>query len=128
MTNPTICWEVVGRICHLIEDSGVPAHAHNDSHVTYDWFEQYMDYFAHYWEYNYNTAINQANSLNQPHIIEIDNKADPIRFALYTTNQVADRFKSDGVNGDYSYQSTYTNNIGTDTYSDILSQMYRSEE
>jgi len=27
-----ICWEIVGRICHLLGDAGVPAHTHNDPH------------------------------------------------------------------------------------------------
>lgn len=123
-----ICWEVVGRMCHLIEDAGVPAHAHGDTHVGGDWYETY--YIAepnnHYLDYNMNTAIAQAQQFNQNPIIEIDGKADPIRFALYTTNQVADRFPSNDADGDLDFQNSYTNNQGTDNYQTILQPIYNS--
>lgn len=55
-----ICWEIVGRMCHLIEDSGIPAHAHNDLHLFGDYFE--TDYIPQvYSNYDWMNAFQQVD-------------------------------------------------------------------
>lgn len=110
-----ICWEVVGRMCHLIEDSGIPAHAHNDPHPFGDYFETYympQSYSNYTWQ----------NALMQGGLININNKAYPLRYALYTTNQIADRFSSDDFYGNENLfiPSPY----GSENYPQLLSPIY----
>lgn len=112
-----ICWEIVGRVCHLIEDSGIPAHAHNDPHPISDYFEDiYMP--QHYQEYDWTDALSQGGLIN------INNKLYPIRFALYTTNQIADRFRSDDVCGDLTFP--YPPQYISENYEEILNPIYQS--
>ncbi len=88
-----LCWEIVGRMCHLIEDSGVPAHAHNDLHLFGDYFES--DFIPqNYGYYTWSSAYQQGGLVN------INYKANPLRYIIYTTNQIADRFSSDDFGGD----------------------------
>jgi len=81
------CWEIVGRMCHLIEDAGVPAHAHNDEHPSEYYEKQYIPSVFQNW--NYMSAMNQGGE-NQGGLVNINNKVNPIRYTLYTTNQIAD--------------------------------------
>lgn len=107
-----ICWEIVGRISHLIGDAGVPAHAHNDVHVFEDNFEQYM------WEENELISSERRfqnwrwqdaiSSHPDPYggIIEPVNSNNPIKYFIYTTNQIADRFPSNDEDGDATFISS----------------------
>lgn len=112
-----VCWEIVGRMVHHIEDSGVPAHAHNDVHVISDYFESiYMP--QHFQEYTWEDAAAQGG------LIDINYKSYPLRYALYTTNQIADRFRSDDVCGDINI--TYPSQYVSDYYEQILNPVYQS--
>jgi hypothetical protein len=112
-----VSWEIVGRICHHIEDSGVPAHAHNDAHVVSDYFENiYMP--QHFEEYTWEDAAAQGG------LIDINNKSYPLRYAIYTTNQIADRFRSDDVCGDLAFP--YPSQYVQDNYESILNPVYQS--
>lgn len=83
-----IIWEIVGRICHLIEDAGVPAHTHYDPHPT-DVYEK--DYMApsnhngsnHYLDYGFQDALNDGG------LLDINNVSNKIRYLLYTTLAIA---------------------------------------
>jgi hypothetical protein len=88
-----ICWEIVGRMCHLIEDSGIPAHAHNDLHLFGDYFE--TTYIPQVY-----SGYSWLNAHLQGGLVNINNKAYPLRYAIFTTNQIADRFSSDDFDGD----------------------------
>jgi len=102
-----ICWEIVGRICHLLGDEGVPAHAHNDIHPPYggqgDMFESWMWDAGNYTDKNWVNAKQQAVNYNQPVLVDVLNAQYPLKFAFYTTNQLADRFPSDDYDGDAGY-------------------------
>ncbi len=111
-----ICWEIVGRICHLIEDSGIPAHAHNDSHLFGDYFE--TTYIPQvYSNYTWSDALLQGGLVN------INLKTYPLRYAIYTTNQLADRFSSDDYDGDenVAYPSYYSG----ENYEQQISPLYQ---
>ncbi|MFC2093440.1 T9SS type A sorting domain-containing protein, partial [Bacteroidota bacterium] len=91
-----VSWEIVGRICHLIQDMSVPAHANNDSHLGNDYYEDtYVP--PRYMSKNWTHAFNAGGVLN---INELD---CPLRTMLYTTNQLADRFPSNDYGGDANY-------------------------
>lgn len=111
-----ICWEIVGRMCHLIEDSGIPAHAHNDLHLFGDYFE--TDYIPQvYANYDWMNAFQQGGLVN------INNKSYPLRYAIFTTNQIADRFSSDDFHGDENlyYSPAYLN----ENYEQQISPAYQ---
>lgn len=96
-----ICWELIGRICHLYEDMGTPAHAHNDAHGGWeidclggdDWYER--DYLPiHFQDVNWQDALNTGGPVN------LNLLQYPLRTSMYIMNQIGDRFPSNDVNGD----------------------------
>lgn len=96
-----IVWEILGRMCHLLQDMSVPAHAHRDEHgMVPDPFEDHMGELEHYTFWN---SSNIGNSIINPL-----NSSNPIHFLMYTTQQIADHFGSrgpyegvgDGADGD----------------------------
>jgi hypothetical protein len=105
-----ICWEIVGRICHLLGDAGVPAHAHNDPHPPMIWggedfFEYHMSINYNQYCYSWQFAKEQANFYYQPVFPELyNNTTDPLRDIFYMTNQLADRLPDNDENGDGTYQ------------------------
>lgn len=114
-----VSWETIGRIAHHIADMGVPAHAHNDPHPVSDYYED--DYMpAHFQEFTWNDALNQGGSIN------INNKLYPLRFSLYTTNQIADRFRSDDACGDQTFP--YPSQYISENYESVLNPVYQSIE
>jgi hypothetical protein len=101
-----ICWEIVGRICHLYEDMGTPAHAHNDAHGGndwgclggYDWYER--DYLPiHYADVNWIDAQNAGGYID---LIRQHFEGPWLRTSMYIMNQLGDRFPSNDANGDNS--------------------------
>ncbi len=106
-----IVWEILGRMCHLLQDMSVPAHAHVDPHGD-DWefgihigdddYEKWISEENRYAVYN---ANNVGDFLN-PYWYYNPNIDDPIFFLMYTTNQIADHFWSSGpinASGDDNY-------------------------
>lgn len=112
-----ICWEIVGRMTHLIEDSGIPAHAHNDIHLFGDYFE--TDYIPQVFQ-----SYTWENALQQGGLININSKAYPLRYALYTTNQIADRFSSDDFDGDANL--VYHEQYNGEGYSSGIAPYYQT--
>jgi hypothetical protein len=130
-----VVWEIVGRMCHLIEDSGVPAHAHNNEHPFFEFYENNWMRYANYQRYTRGTAYLQAQQLNQPLLFDLSSKNNPLMYAIYTTNQVADRFASDGCTtplgcnptpGDYSFSSftPYAPGFSSDYVYDVIQPIY----
>ncbi|HCK99330.1 MAG TPA: hypothetical protein DHW42_04405 [Candidatus Marinimicrobia bacterium] len=103
-TSQKYAYEILGRLCHLLGDAGTPAHAHNDDHPFGDSYENYMK--DNYSNWNYEDALNAGGVF-----FDIFKFNCPLRFLLYTTNQVADHFPSDDRSGDntvtYSYNGDY---------------------
>ncbi len=85
-----IAWEVLGRMCHLLGDMSIPAHAHRDEHgLDPDSYESWM------------------GSLDSPHkawssdmlsdfLNPYTEDDDPLHFLMYTTQQISDHFGSNG--------------------------------
>jgi len=111
---------ILGRILHLLADMSVPAHAHNDEHAPRklwlldSWHTEYCDeyegwhadsdkdisaggfmVFEDNWYWNYLNILAQKGGY-----IDISMEDDPLYFAMYTVNQIADFFASDDVDGD----------------------------
>ncbi len=125
---------ILGRILHLLGDMSVPAHAHNDDHgpikytITGDWhthtcdkYEGWLTHgeggfmaFTENWYWNYINILAQKGGY-----IDISQENDPLYFAMYTVNQIADFFASDDVDGD---------NILTQGSNAILDAMYAELE
>ena len=101
-----VFYETIGRICHLMMDMSVPAHAHEDQHAPVplcsdgDQYEGSLDEdFGFmidpenwYWE-SLNTYLTKGG------LLDISGETDPLLYLMYITNQVADFFASDDVDG-----------------------------
>jgi hypothetical protein len=89
----TIVWEVLGRMCHLIGDMSVPAHAHLDEHgLNPDSYEDHVggagDPYRVWGANNAGPAI----VLNTP-------TDQVLHFLMYVMQQQADHFGSNGPAG-----------------------------
>ncbi len=83
-----IVWETLGRMCHLLADMSVPAHTHRDEHgLEPDSYENWMYGDPHLaWNHqNVGNIISPYNSDN-----------DPLHYLMYTMQQQADHFGSNG--------------------------------
>jgi len=123
-----IVWEIVGRMCHLIQDMGVPAHVHDDPHpslIDADYYEyDYLNVQGHYLDKTYADAITQGAFYNEEPIININNLQNPIRTITYLANQLSDRFPSDNGDADISF----TQNSNTDDATFIYNQLHPKYE
>jgi len=83
-----IVWETLGRMCHLLADMSIPAHTHRDEHgLEPDSYENWMHGDPHLaWDHqNVGDFIKPYNSDN-----------DPLHYLIYTMQQQADHFGSNG--------------------------------
>ncbi|MBO8152980.1 MAG: T9SS type A sorting domain-containing protein, partial [Candidatus Marinimicrobia bacterium] len=91
-------YEILGRMCHLLQDMSVPCHVHCNSHACKH--GMYCDYYENN-ELNYThpTAediYNDGETFINPYN-EID---DPIYFLMYFMNQIADHYADGKTDGD----------------------------
>lgn len=88
-----VAWEILGRMCHLLQDMSVPAHANIDPHgdnacLISDYYEGYFgDDF--YW--NAQNVSSQIGGLINPYQF-----SSPLHALMYVTNQMANHFASQG--------------------------------
>lgn len=79
-----VCWEILGRMCHLLQDMGSPAHSNLDPHgssgLRHDSFEEYFGDIG----WTGAMVYNQNPTILNPFI-----SSNPIHFLFYTTNQQA---------------------------------------
>jgi hypothetical protein len=90
-----VVWEVLGRMCHLLADMSVPAHAHLDEHgLLADSYEDYVGGAGDpYLVWNADN-VGPAIVLNGP-------TDEVLHTLMYTTQEQADHFGSNGpANGD----------------------------
>lgn len=101
-----ICWEIVGRVAHLYEDMGTPAHAHNDAHGGYNfWIPECLggdDGYELNYLPNHFQEVNWQNAMNAGGYINLNTLYTPLRASMYVMNQIGDRFPSNDANGDNS--------------------------
>jgi len=111
--NKTQAYEYLGHVVHLIADMTVPAHAHVDSHVLDEPFEDWLDGLDSYpWDYSYAIAAGGMVTIpdsarqtiwswpreEQP-LINLPVGVD-LYYLMYTANQFGDYFASDEAEGD----------------------------
>ena len=97
-----IAWEVLGRVCHLLGDMGMPAYAHNDAHPSIIW--PFGDPDAY--EIAMRTEHVKSNYLHAAKtggIINVIGKQNPLKYLFYTTNQIAQFFPSKNSPGNNTY-------------------------
>ncbi|RPJ01781.1 MAG: hypothetical protein EHM36_13095, partial [Deltaproteobacteria bacterium] len=108
MGNKGAAYEYLGHVAHLVGDVTVPAHAHFDSHVYPD---EYDDNYSNGDGFDYlPQALTDAEreSIQNLGMIEIPDPAItpggvtllPLYWLLYTTAQVGDHYPSDDIVGD----------------------------
>lgn len=109
-------YEILGRISHLLADTGTPAHAHNDPHPSplgdADTYETDMGTLYENWTYL--DALNAGGIFTN--ITQFNNA---LRFLLYTTNQIADHYPSDDRSGDNNFDASFNG----DTYHELVDIM-----
>lgn len=108
-------YELLGHVAHLIEDQTVPAHVHEDFHPAYaplpdvipggdDSFEDWIYELEAYDDWEYGLAARAAGVIEFPRDVEEQmrqgNWDAGLYYLMYTTNQCADYFASDDVDGD----------------------------
>jgi hypothetical protein len=106
-----IFWEQIGRMCHLFEDMGVPAHVHLDYHpANLPFYAQHCiqrDYYElFYIPYN-RTSKNYMDAYNEGGIRYYPYSWSPeyvFTRVSYIINQIGDRFGSNNEWGDLNYQ------------------------
>ncbi len=92
-----LIFELLGRICHLLQDMTVPAHAHTDIHGSDDEGIRH-DYYEHnYMPQNF-TRWNYANvgDVLNPYQWTSGGQNSFLRFLFYTSSQMADWFHTNG--------------------------------
>jgi hypothetical protein len=85
-----VVWEILGRMCHLLGDMSVPAHAHRDEHgLSPDSYEDYVggpgDPYKQ-WDHSNAGAPILLNGVSD----------ESLHFLMYVTQQVSDHFGSNG--------------------------------
>jgi len=118
-----LAYECLGRVCHLIQDMTVPAHAHQDMHaLDDDCYEDWMNEEGWY-KWDYQDAIDAGGLINIPwkdRPSDISEEIFPLYYLMYTANQTADYFASDDVDGDTDDRRGWMNYSNlTDTWSVI---------
>ncbi len=98
-----VLWEILGRMCHLLEDMSIPAHVHLDIHDGSDSYENSLE--------NQYTIRTRGHALSQGGLIKWHLLCNPFRTIMYVQNQIADRFPSNDENGDWALL-----NFGPDDY------------
>ena len=89
-------WEILGRMCHLLQDMSIPAHVHRDTHgknIDGIRIDSYESFFGYDFEFNYYSIYN-----NYGGFLNANNSSNPLHYLMYTTAQMADHF---GTNGPY---------------------------
>jgi hypothetical protein len=122
IVRDAIVWEVLGRMAHLTQDMTVPAHTHNDVHVRFydggDCYHNYIDDGA-YQNYNWQTANANGGFINP-----YSEGNDPLRYIIYSSNQLADHFPSGPDCLEIPQQHFGNNNLPGGTYN-ILNSYYQ---
>jgi len=115
-------YEILGRMCHLLQDMAVPEHVHNEEHADQagmrsSYYEkncsQYHQWTADELFGNKLVATGTDNDLGGRGLTyispffnnEID--ADPVYNLMYMMNQIADHYASASVNGDDAFSAGF---------------------
>jgi len=95
-----LAWEILGRMCHLLQDMSVPAHVNVDEHGSFpDSYENYMGEYSNYFVSD--VELSQMTFIN-PYYYQSSN---PLHFLMYVVQQVTNHFYSRGDD-----QNGYGNN------------------
>ena len=86
-------WEILGRMCHLLQDMSVPAHVHRDAHGEDACLkvDSYENYFGTDYNWDGQKVFSQKGSMINPYV-----SGNPLHYLMYTTAQMADHFGSNG--------------------------------
>jgi hypothetical protein len=85
-----VVWEILGRMCHLLGDMSIPAHAHRDEHgLNPDSYEDYVGGPGDPYKLCDHTNVGTAFALNVP-------SDEALHSLMYVVQQQADHFGSNG--------------------------------
>lgn len=88
-----VIWDILGRMCHLLQDMSVPAHVRRDMHpgIGGDPKDTYEEFYGNDFGFTGFSVYDQYGGFLNP----LD-KLNPIHYLMYTTAQMSDHFGSNG--------------------------------
>jgi hypothetical protein len=96
-------YEILGRMCHLLQDQSVPAHAHCDAHACTNGMN------CDYYETNVSSypwcSVDALYDAGQRFMNPYNSWSDPLYYLMYSMNQATDHYASTRVSGDDNYDS-----------------------
>jgi hypothetical protein len=99
-------YEILGRMCHLLEDMSVPAHVHRNAHACEH--GQYCDYYERnelrYHRWSAEEVYANGGRFINPYQRGVE---DPLFFLMYFMNQITDHYASGKTHGDDNYDPTF---------------------
>lgn len=118
-----IAFEIFGRMLHHPPDNTVAAHAHGDVHIplpySYDCYHEFID------EGGYELFTWQSAKAAGGFINPYEQPEDPMRYLLYTCNQIGDHYPSGPDCGAIPQEFAGDNNLPGGTYP-ILDNYYQT--
>jgi hypothetical protein len=108
-------YEYLGHIAHLLADQSVPAHAHEDVHITDTYEKEYM------LASNGNIYLSAAETfaLRDLGLIEIPEGVNPLYYLFYTVNQIGDYYPCDEDESEYWGDTGDRNGWMAQIYADL---------
>lgn len=97
-------YEILGRMCHLLQDMSVPAHVHNNSHAGTS--GMYSDYYENNALNYYMWSADEIYASGKTFINPYNSWNDPLYYLMYFMNQTTDHFASGKTDGDNNFDAT----------------------
>lgn len=92
--HKSTAYEYLGHVAHLLADMSVPAHAHENMHAWYDYYEDWMTLA------NARLTDSERAQLIDQGPLEIPEGVNQLFYLFYTTNQMGDFFPTEDFDGD----------------------------
>jgi hypothetical protein len=105
---PARAYEILGRICHLLQDMAIPEHVHNEEHACQSGMRCsfYENNCQNYHQWTAAEIWGRGLGYINP-FFDNGTDADPIYNLMYLMNQITDHYASTTVKGDDSFNSGF---------------------
>lgn len=100
--------EILGRMCHLLEDMSVPEHVQNISHANKSGMRSslYEENEMSFKQWTADEIFASGKKYFNPFFVT-PNNTDPIYNLMYVLNQITDHYAGSGVDGDNDFDKSY---------------------
>lgn len=94
-------YEILGRMCHLLQDMAVPAHVHANSHAGQN--GMYSDQYEINAPFYKIWTADELYNIGQTYIDPYNSWSDPLYYLMYFMNQATDHYASGLTNGNDNF-------------------------